>query len=132
MDLKLRKAWVWLKKHWYVPVMAIVLLIFLLLCPLCASKDNKLLQMFKLNKESYEKEIDAINKAQEEKDKRQTELYAKYTEIMKNLTTEHNIDMDALEDKQKKELDTLVKKYKGTPDELARELGELFGVDYVE
>ena len=88
--------------------------------------------MFKLNKESYKKEIDAINKAQEEKDKRQTELYAKYTETMKNLTTEHNIDMDTLEGKQRKELDTLVKKYKGTPDELARELGEIFGVDYVQ
>jgi predicted GTPase len=132
MTLKLKKAWVWLKKHWYVPVMAIILFVFLVLCPLCASTDNKILQMFKLNKESYKKEIDAINKAQEEKDKRQTELYAKYTETMKNLTTEHNIDMDTLEDKQRKELDTLVKKYKGTPDELARELGEIFGVDYVE
>jgi len=88
--------------------------------------------MFKLNKESYEKEIDAINKAQEEKDKKRTELYEKYVETMKDLTIKHNVDMDSLEDKQKKKLDTLVKKYKGTPDELARELGEMFGVDYVE
>jgi len=88
--------------------------------------------MFSWNKESYKKEVDAINQAQEEKDKKQQDLYEKYVETMKDLTIKHNVDMDALEDKQKKELDTLVKKYKGTPDELARELGEMFGVDYVE
>ena len=51
---------------------------------------------------------------------------------MKNLSTEHNVDMDALEENKKKKLDTLVKKYKGTPDELAKELSDMFGADYVE
>ncbi len=88
--------------------------------------------MFNWNKESYKNEVDAINQAQEEKNKKQEELYAKYVETMKDLTKKHNVDMDSLENKKKKELDTLVKKYKGTPDELARELGEMFGVDYVE
>ena len=29
-------------------------------------------------------------------------------------------------------MDNMVKKYKGTPEELAKELAEMFGVDYVE
>lgn len=88
--------------------------------------------MFKASKDSYKKEVDAINKAQEEKEKKKDELYAKYVETMKNLSTEHNVDMDALEENKKKKLDTLVKKYKGTPDELAKELSDMFGADYVE
>ena len=88
--------------------------------------------MFKASKDSYKKEVDAINKAEEEKEKKKDELYAKYIETMKNLSTEHDVDISALEEDKKKKLDTLVKKYKGTPDELAKELSDIFGVNYVE
>ena len=105
----------------------------LIICPFCGSnKNNALIKMFNWNKESYKKEVDAINQSQEEKSKKQEELYAKYVETMKDLTMKYDVDMDSLENKKKKELDTLVKKYKGTPAEVARELGEMFGVDYVE
>ena len=133
MTPKLKKAWVWLKRHWWLPLGAIVFLILLIICPFCGSnKNNALIKMFNWNKESYKKEVDAINQSQEEKNKKQEELYAKYVETMKDLTMKYDVDMGSLENKKKKELDTLVKKYKGTPDELARELGEMFGVDYVE
>jgi len=130
---KLKKAWIWLKRHWWWPLGAVLFLVLLIICPFCgSSKDNALIKMFNWNKESYKKEVDAINQAEEEKRKKQEELYAKYVETMKDLTMKHDVDMGSLENEKKKELDTLVKKYKGTPDELARELGEMFGVDYVE
>ena len=88
--------------------------------------------MFKASKKSYEEQIGAIEKSEEEKSKRKEELYSKYLDTIEGLARDHKVDMDNLDSKKKKKLDEMVKKYKGTPDELAKELSEMFGVDYVE
>tara|TARA_R110002020_G_scaffold85176_2_gene210362 strand:+ start:391 stop:786 length:396 start_codon:yes stop_codon:yes gene_type:complete len=128
----LKKAWVWTKTHWYIPILAIAALLFLVVCPLCMTKENRLIKMFDANKKSYEKQIEAIEKSEEEKNKRKEELYSKYIDTMKDLEKKHKVDMDSLDNEKKKKLDEMVKKHKGTPEELAKELGEMFGVDYVE
>ena len=77
MNLKLKKVWAWIKKCWYVPALAIFILLAIILCPLCATNDNKLFKMFKASKDSYKKEVDAINKAQEEKRKKERRALCK-------------------------------------------------------
>ena len=51
---------------------------------------------------------------------------------MKKLNKEHDIDLENLSKEKKEKMDKMVKKYKGTPEELAKELAEMFGVDFVE
>ena len=51
---------------------------------------------------------------------------------MKKLQKDHGVELENLSKEKKENLDKMVKKYKGSPEELAKELSELFGVDYVE
>ena len=89
--LTLKKAWTWLKSHWYVPLFLLLVGASGILGILGLSKNKQLEQMLEINKKSYQDQIE-----------------------------------------KKKKLDTMAKKYKGTPDELAKELSEMFGVQHVE
>ena len=63
-----KKAWVWIKHHWYFPVIAILLLAFFLKGE---GIKNKYFDLFLSQRENYKKEIDLINKAKEEKKKKE-------------------------------------------------------------
>jgi predicted GTPase len=132
MKTFLKKAWIWTKKHWYFPVLGLFLLVAFALCPFLAASDNKFFQMFRASRESYKKEIDVINKAEEEKSQKQSELYNTYLETLKKLQKEHDVNVENLEKEKMIKLDKMVKEYKGSPEDLAKDLGEMFGVDYVE
>ena len=84
--------------------------------------------MFEVSKESYDKQIDAINKSHEQELKKREELYTAYVTTMKKLEKEHKESLSSLDEEKKKKLDEMVKKYKGSPEELANELSEMFGV----
>ena len=105
--LFLKKAWAWLKTHWYFPILLVLLIITYFSG---RARVDKVLKMFETSKESYEKQIDVINKSHEQELKKQEELYSAYVDTMKKL-------------------DEMVKKYKGTPKELEQDLGEMFGIN---
>ena len=63
--------------------------------------------MFEISRESYEKQIKEINEAHQK---------------------ELNVDLDNLEKEKMVKLDKMVKKYEGSPEDLAKELREMFGV----
>jgi len=122
----LKKAWVWFKTHWYLPLLLVLLAVTYFSG---RARVNKVLKMFDASKKSYEDQIKVINESHEQELKKQEELYNTYLETMKRLEREHNINLDSLEEEKKKKLDEMVKKYKGTPEELAKDLSEMFGVD---
>ena len=125
MKLFLKKAWAWLKTHWYLPL----LLVLLLLTYLSGrSRVNKVLKMFEASKESYEKQIEVINQSHEQELKKQEELYKTYLETLKKLQKEHDVNLENLEKEKMIKLDEMVKKYKGTPEDLERDLSEMFGI----
>tara|TARA_B100001778_G_C18568841_1_gene621487 strand:- start:335 stop:745 length:411 start_codon:yes stop_codon:yes gene_type:complete len=128
--MTLKKVWVWIKKHWYVPVLFVLVLVGTVFSLLGMSHNKKLIKMLDINKKSYEDQIKAIEKSHEEEMKRKEELYSKYVETMKNLHKDHDVSLDNLDKEKKKQLDSMVKKYKGSPEDLAKDLSEMFGVDY--
>mgnify|MGYP003116817921 CR=1 FL=1 len=123
--LFLKKAWAWLKTHWYFPILLVLLAITYFSG---RARVNKVLKMFEVSKESYDKQIDAINKSHEQELKKREELYTAYVTTMKKLEKEHKESLSSLDEEKKKKLDEMVKKYKGSPEELANELSEMFGV----
>jgi transcriptional antiterminator len=130
--LFLKKAWTWLKKHWYVPLLLLLVGASGILGVFGFSKNKQLEKMLEINKKSYQDQIKAIEESHEAELKRRDEVYARYISTMKKLEVEHDVDLSHLSEEKKKKLDTMVKKYKGTPDELAKELSEMFGVEHVE
>jgi len=125
--LTLKKVWAWLKNHWYFPLLLILLAVTYFSG---RSRTKKVIKMFEISKESYEKQIKEINEAHQKELKKQEELYNTYLSTMKKLQENHDVDLDNLEKEKKIELDKMVKKYKGSPEELAKELSEMFGVDH--
>jgi len=130
--LALKKIWVWIKKHWYVPLFVILVALSGIGGLFGLSRNKQLEEMLDANKKSYKDQIRVINESHEKELKKQEELYITFLATMKKLEKEHNINLDSLEKEKKDNLNKMVKKYKGTPKELARELSEMFGVDYVE
>ena len=120
-----KKAWVWLKTHWYFPLLLIALGC---VWGLSRARTNKIIKMFELSKESYKKQIETINKTHEEELKKREKLYSAYINTLRNLEKEHKINLESLEEEKKLKLDEMVKKYEGSPEDLAEELKRLFGV----
>ena len=113
--LFLKKAWAWLKTHWYFPILLVLLIVTYFSG---RARVDKVLKMFEASKESYEKQIDVINKSHEQELKKQEELYNTYVNTMKKLEKNHKENLNSLDEEKKKKLDEMVKKYKGTPKEL--------------
>ncbi len=128
--LTLRKSWVWIKKHWYVPVLFVFVSIVAIFGVLGFNRNKNLLKMLEINEASYKNQIKAIEKAHAEELKRKEDLYNTYVSTMERLEKDHEKNLNDLEEEKKIKLDSMVKKYKGTPEELAKELSEMFGVKY--
>jgi len=120
-----KKAWIWLKTHWYLP-----LLLIALVCVWWSgrARTERILKMFDASKESYKKQIDVLNKTHEEELRKREKLYSTYMATLKTLEKEHKINLESLEEEKRIELDEMVKKYEGSPEDLAEELKRLFGV----
>ena len=130
--LFLKKAWVWIKKHWYVPLLFLLVAAGGIAGIFGWSKNKQLIKMLEINKKSYEAQIKVIEDSHVAEMKKKDDLYTKYVETMKKINKQHDVDISNLEKEKKEKLDKMVKKYKGTPEELAKELSEMFGVEYVE
>ena len=59
----LKKAFLWLKNHWYIPV---ILLVILLALGSGYAFRRKMFDLINKGRESYKKEIDQLNKANQE------------------------------------------------------------------
>jgi hypothetical protein len=126
--LFLKKLWVWFKTHWYIPL----LLILVLLTSVSSWKKNRqLLEMIKLSKESYQKQIDVINTNHQKEIEKREALQKTYFDTIKKIEEQYKVRFENLEKSKKNELEKMVEKYEGDPESLANELSIMFGVENV-
>ena len=124
----LKKTWVWLKHNWYVPavlVYTIVLWIFF-------RRKDKAHDVLKVRSESYEAQIEAINKSHAEEIEKRDEILKQYDETIKRIEKEYETKNEELDNKKKKAVKEIVEKHYNDPDTLARMLSDKFGFDYLE
>tara|TARA_R110000824_G_scaffold5670_9_gene26098 strand:+ start:31973 stop:32365 length:393 start_codon:yes stop_codon:yes gene_type:complete len=121
----LKKAWVWIKNYWYVPALLVYTVVLWLIF---RKRNDKLLQMFEISKESYQKEIEAINAAHADEVQKKNKLVQNYHDTLKNLQKEYNLKLDELSREEEEELLDLIKKHENSPEDLAEEMKRLFGI----
>lgn len=119
----LKKVWTWLKHNWYIPA---ILIYTLVLWVLFRRKDEAL-KVLEIRSESYEAQIEAINKAHTEEIKKRDEILEKYSETVKKLEEDFNKNNQELDEKKKKDVKELVEKYYNDPDTLAKMISDKFG-----
>ena len=124
-----KKAWVWFKNYWYFPVIAILALALFLSGK---GKNNKLFDLMEGQREKYKQEIETINKANAEKDKKKAEAIKANKEKIKEIEEQFDIKVDQLERHKEIELEETIKKYENNPDELARKIAEILEANLVE
>jgi vacuolar-type H+-ATPase subunit E/Vma4 len=120
----LKKIWAFLKSYWYVPVIIIMGL-------LLKSKSDKALEIIDAQKESYEKQKDAIENAAKEKIEAKERIEKEYENATQKIEKEYAKMNKEISNRQKDIIKKTVKKFHSDPDALAKELSEKFGVQYV-
>jgi len=122
----LKKVWTWLRHNWYVPAVIVYTLVLWILF----RKKDKAREVLEVRAESYEKQIEAINKSHDEEIKKRDEILTTYKDIVEQLEEEFEEDKKELDTKKKQEIKNIVKEYHDKPDELAALMAEKFGFIY--
>jgi gas vesicle protein len=122
--IALKKVWVFLKTHWYIPVIIVLGL-------LIRSKSDHFLKMLQITKDSYNKQIEEIDKINEETEAKKENIHKEYEKTISKIEEEFKKKNEELKERKKKEVKKLVNKYYDNPDELANEITKRFGFKYV-
>jgi 5-bromo-4-chloroindolyl phosphate hydrolysis protein len=77
--------------------------------------------------ESHQKELDEIEAARKEERKKHEENERAYKERMATIEKEYDEAKKALDEKKKKDVDGIVKKYYGKPDQMAERFAKVTG-----
>jgi len=120
----LKKIWAFLKTHWYIPVIIFVGIII-------KSKSDSLLKIIDVQKESYEKQLTAIENAEKEKQEAKVRIDKEYEKAAQKIGQEYAKMNKEISNRQKDIIKKTVKKFHSDPDALAKELSEKFGIQYV-
>ena len=120
----LKKIWVFLKTHWYLPVLIILGLLW-------KSQNNRMLTIIDTQKESYDKQKAAIENAEKEKQESKQRIEKEYEEATQKIEKEYAKMNKEISNRQKNIIHKTVKKFHSDPNALAKELSEKFGVQYV-
>ena len=123
-----KKAWVWLKHNWKVPL----ILLYTLVLWLLFRKKDAAYQVLEERNNSYKKKIEAINEIHKEEINKRNKILENYNSILKDLEEQYEKDNRELDSRKKKEIKNLVEEYNEKPEELAKLLAEKYGLEYVE
>jgi len=111
----LKKIWVFLRTHWYIPVIIIIAIVL-------KGRNASLLKIIDVQKESYEKQKAAIENAEREKQEAKQRIEKEYNEATQKIETEYAKMNKEISNRQKDIIKKTVKKFHSDPDALAKEL----------
>ena len=126
---KAKKVWVWIKHHWYVPILLILAIMFI---SMEGGIKNKFYELLVKTRANYKKEIDIINKGKEGEKEEKDKILAKHKEAVEKIEEDFDIELSKLEEDKQKEVSGLIEKFQDKPDELAKEIASLLGARHVE
>ena len=119
-----KKIWVFLKTHWYIPVIIIIGLIL-------RSQNNRMLEIIDASKKSYDKQKEAIENAEKEKEVQKQKIEKEYDNAVESIEAVYKVQNKELQERKKKEIKNIVKKYYNDPEEISSRISKAFGLIYV-
>ena len=124
-----KKAWVWIKHYWYFPVMILIGVV-----AWCAGRRDTegILKAMAKSKESYEKEVKILKETHAQEIAKRDSLIDKHQEALNNIEKEYKIKLSDLDANKKEDINKTVEEFKDNPEELAKRVSDIFGIDHVE
>ena len=123
-----KKVWTWIKHHWYIPVILVLVLAFVLAGQ---GVKNKYFDIMLAARKNYKKEIDIITKNNAEEKQKTLDAIKRHQESLAKIESDFNVKMEELPQKEKKQVDEVVKKFNNDPDKMATEIANILGADNV-
>jgi len=123
-----KKVWTWVKHHWYIPVILVLVVAFALAG---RGVKNKYFDIMLAARKNYKKEIDIITKNNAEEKQKTLDAIKRHHESLAKIESDFNVKMEELPQKEKKRVDEVVKKFNNDPDKMAAEIANILGADNV-
>jgi Na+-transporting NADH:ubiquinone oxidoreductase subunit NqrC len=124
MMITLKKVWVFLKTHWYIPLLIIVGIVV-------KSKSDALKDIIDAQKKSYDKQTEAIRDAEIEKKNLKEKVEKEYEQAVSDIKLIHKLKKQELAEEKEEEIKKIIKKNYNKPEKITKELSDAFGVKYV-
>ena len=128
IKLFMKKAWVWIKEYWHIPLALVYMLVVWLVFRVRSETMTKVIDTA-VN--SHKQQVDVLNKTHDEEIKRREESLQKYHETVASIEERYTEENKKLTSSKKKVLKKIIEKHHNDVDGLAREISEKFGVTYV-
>lgn len=122
--IALKKTWVFLKTHWYIPLLIIVGVVV-------KSKSEALKGIIDAQKKSYDKQTEAIRDAEIEKKSLKEKVEKEYEQAVSDIKLIHKLKKQELAEEKEEEIKKIIKKNYNKPEKITKELSDAFGVKYV-
>lgn len=122
--IALKKTWVFLKTHWYIPLLIVVGVVV-------KSKSNALKDIIDAQKKSYDKQTEAIRDAEIEKKNLKEKVEKEYEQAVSDIKLIHKLKKQELAEEKEEEIKKIIKKNYNKPEKITKELSDAFGVKYV-
>ena len=126
-----KKAWIWTKTHWYLPILLLAFIVSFLIWVIARNGAfmATLFDMWESSKASYDEQLSVLEGTHKEETEKRDKILEEYGKNLKRIEEEHGEDSEKLASDKKKELEELIEKGYGDPDELARKIAELYGLE---
>ena len=125
---RLKKSWVWLKAYWYVPVIAILAIITLVIT---RKPPQWAFDMIQKNRETAERERAAIDDAEREADKTKQAAEDRFNSVVGEIEKNHTERKNELNRKKEREIKKIIKASGNDPAVITDEIAEKFGFTVV-
>ena len=124
-----KKTWIWIKHHWYFPV--IIILIALLFFTRSKVAD-KLFDLMSRQRDSYKKEVDLLKEVSDDRKEKTEKILEEHKEALQEIEKSHEIKVKELEEKKQEEVAEVVEEFKDRPDDLAKEIAKILSAEYLK
>lgn len=125
---RLKKSWVWLKAYWYVPVIAILAIITLVIT---RKSPQWAFDMIQKNRETAERERAAIDNAEREADKTKQAAEDRFNSVVGEIERNHTDRKKELDRKKEREIKKIIKSSGNDPAVITNEIADKFGFTVV-
>lgn len=123
----LKRVWVWLKNHWYLPVIALYTVVIMML-----SRRNSLhgYEVLLNARTSHKKEVEVIKATHEKEIEERNKIVKKYSEVIEKLETDYEEQSRTIDSAKRLRAKRLVEAHYNDPEELTKLLRMTFGINY--
>ena len=123
------KFWLWLKEHWQVPFLVVWTVIVYILT---RRNSDAAIEVLNAKRDSYDKQIKELNIRHKNEIIERDKLIKQYHEAIRKIEIKYKEKEKLLSNKEKKRVKEIVRKSKGEPDVIRKEIEKSFGFTYID